>query len=132
VFEQYSDFWRPSTTSNSDWTPNRTGWQFTTEVSFFNMHGLELENRDALDRYSSALYGFYFSLPKAVANNSEVSEVAFDSFEDYLPEDCEDDHFSYRAYSDKISNEESHSGRRSIRLDAGEEINVRKVIKPCD
>lgn len=132
VFEHYSDFWVPSTTEESDWQPESLGWQYTTEVSFFNMHGLELENKDALDRYSAALYGHYFSLPKAVSNNAKVSEVAFDSFEDYLPSDCDDDHFSYRKNRDKVTSEESHSGRRSIKLKDGEEINVRKVIKKCN
>jgi hypothetical protein len=131
VFDHYKDFWTPATTSTSNWEPSYTGWQFTTEVSFFNMHGLELENKDALNRYSAALYGHYFSLPKAVSNNAKISEVAFDSFEDYLPSDCDDDHFSYRKHKDKVTNEESHSGRRSIKLESGEEIKVRKVIQPC-
>ena len=131
VFKKYSPFWLPSTTSQSEWSASNTGWQFTTEVSFFNMHGLELENRDALNRYSAALYGYYFSLPTAVANNSRISDVAFDSFEDYLAKDCDDDHFSFRKNKTWRSDSESHSGKYSLHVPAGSEATLRKVISPC-
>lgn len=131
MFQNFSPFWTMGNTSTVDWDPNQLGWQFTTEVSYFNMHGLELENRDALNRYSTALYGYYFSLPTSVANNSRTSDVGFDSFEDYNPLDCTDDHFSYRKYFTNLSDEESHTGTYSIMVPSGQEVEVRKVIQPC-
>ena len=134
IFQNFNTFWNPSQTSVDDWSTDTLGWRYTTEVSYYNMHGLELENRDALNRYSAALYGYYFSLPTAVGNNSRLRELAFDSFEDYSLGTCKDDHFSYRKVSSidtKISNQQSHTGRNSIRLGSHEKIEVRKVITPC-
>ena len=132
TFEKFSPFWTMGHTSSEDWKPNPGGWQFTTEVSYFNMHGLELENTDALGRYSTALYGYYFSLPSSVSNNSKTSDVGFDSFEDYNEHDCEDDHFSYRKFKYNLTEKESHTGRFSIKVLPKSEVEVRKVIQPCD
>ncbi len=133
VFEKFDPFWKEPTSAGQSWSANPDGWQFTTEVSYFNMHGLEVENRDALGRYSAALYGYYYSLPTAVANNSEVREVGFDSFEDYNAFDCPDgdDHFSYRRYATSVTDRESHTGKHSIVVPSKGEVELRKVIIPC-
>jgi len=42
-----------------------------------------LENKDILNNYSAALYGYNDQLSTAVASNASYKEIAFDSFEEY-------------------------------------------------
>ena len=109
-------------------------WTFTSEVTLFSPFGFELENRDALDRFSAATYGFNQNLPTAVASNARYSEIGFDSFEDYDCKSCTDDHFSFSESTPipNISKTESHSGYRSIAVAPGDSVLIRKVIVPCD
>ena len=62
---------------------NAEKWTFASEVSQFSPYGAELENADALGRFSSAQYGYNYTLPTAVASNTKYRELGFDGFEDY-------------------------------------------------
>ena len=57
-------------------------WTFASEVTQYSPFGAELENKDALDRYSSARYNSRdYTLPVAVASNSKFRNMAVTSFE---------------------------------------------------
>jgi hypothetical protein len=58
-------------------------WTKTNQVTRYSPFGYELENRDTLGVYSSALYGYDNSLSTAVASNTKYFELGFDGFEDY-------------------------------------------------
>ena len=60
-------------------------WRKVNEVTEYSPYSYELENRDILGVYSSALYGYNGKLPVAVAANAEKDEIGFESFEEYLP-----------------------------------------------
>lgn len=103
-----------------------TNWTFTSEVTQYSPYGFELENADALGRYSAAQYGYNFSFPLAVAANSEYAEMGFDGFEDYGFEGCqENEHFGFRGVETgdpediEITNAKSHTGRYSLRVKGG-------------
>ncbi|HXC03312.1 MAG TPA: hypothetical protein VNZ86_01095, partial [Bacteroidia bacterium] len=70
-----------------DWTVLQAAedlpWTLTSRVSQYSPYGFELENKDTLGIYSSALYGYTNTLPAAVVKNSHNMEMAFDGFEDY-------------------------------------------------
>lgn len=69
-----------------DWSSdadNSEYWTWATEITRYNPYGFEVENMDALGRYSSALYGYNNSLAVAVAKNAAYPEIAFDGFEDH-------------------------------------------------
>jgi len=106
TFEEFSPFWTPQ--SGQDWDIDDVQWTFASEVTLVSPYGLELENKDALDRYSAADYKYNNTLPTAVASNSRYREMAFDNFEDYR---C--------------------TGRRSIKVGAGQTTEVEKIIIPC-
>lgn len=101
-------------------------WTFTSEVTQFSPYGFELENADALARYSAAQYGYNFSFPLAVAANSEYSEMGFDGFEDYDFDGCEDnEHFGFRGALNEdisISPAKSHTGKNSLKVSAGRSV----------
>ena len=140
MFVEYAPFWTPNTLVGQDWQPNYNQWIYTAEASIFNPYGKELESKDALGRYSSAIFGYNNALPTAVAKNARYQDIAFDGFEDYGTEACDDDHFSFeKMVKDQfLSDEEAHSGNKSIRVApaaAGTESSgkyvLRKVLIEC-
>lgn len=71
------DWFNPVENMNPSWTRTNT-------VTLYSPYGYELENRDVLGLYSSALYGHDQAVVTAVAGNSSYYETAFDGFEDYV------------------------------------------------
>jgi hypothetical protein len=130
IYKDFAPFWTPPVT-DGEWGSNPEKWTFTSEVTLFSPYGFELENRDALDRYSAALYGYNNILPTAVANNSRFKEAAFDGFEDYDFDECQDDHFSFRNFSTQRVQSEAHTGRNSIKVMPGSSVEVEKIITVC-
>jgi hypothetical protein len=58
-------------------------WVWNSEMNMFNRKGMEIENRDPLNRYNSGQYGYNKNLPVAVTQNSKSRNMTFDGFEDY-------------------------------------------------
>jgi len=58
-------------------------WITTSEIMKYNSKGMEIENKDALNRYSAALFGYLGSVPVVVASNAHYNEIGYDGFEDY-------------------------------------------------
>lgn len=112
-------------------SPDDTKWQYVTEIQNYNSSGLEIENRDALSRYSMAQFGYGRNLPVAVSNNSRYRESGFDGFEDYDYKDCEDDHLSWRSYPNSVTNQEAHTGRKSIKVPQNTSVTIEKTIEEC-
>ena len=146
----FKPFW--SINGNEDWTKDDTYWQTVSTVTKVNDLGLELENVDPLNRYSSALYGYSKTLPVAVASNAKYTEIAFDSFEDVDMNSmvreklCLNPHLPLPGTPD---DSESHTGMHSIALapntqvfsdtklnhslcDPGEEPDAPYTLKACD
>ena len=93
-------------------------WTFASEVSKYSATGAEVENKDALNRYSSAQYGYNYTLPTAVASNNRYRDMGFDGFEDYFNyQGNENQHFrsQVKAY---VSSEEAHTGKYSFKVAA--------------
>jgi hypothetical protein len=102
-------------------------------MTYFNRKGLELENKDALDRYSAALFGYLESMPVAVASNTRYRELAYDGFEDYGftldcggTDTCTLDHFNFRKNLNgntiDTTSVYSHSGKYSLKLNGNTTI----------
>lgn len=129
----YNDFtpFYKLTGSNNWFKDDNLPWTFTQEVSKFSPYGFEVENKDALDRYSGAQYGYNHSFPMAVGANTKYSELAYDGFEDYSFEGCEDNpHFSFGpAENLDITNDEFHTGRHSLRVG---QVSQESIIKSLE
>ncbi len=111
------------------WVVDDDNWTYASEVTRYSPYGAELENKDALNRYSSAQYGYGYTLPTAVASNSEYHEMGYDGFEDYGSYGTEASsiklHFSYFNEENinagaSLSETESHTGRYSLKVAGGE------------
>lgn len=126
----FQPFWSPN--SGADWTLDDTYWTWSSEVTKYTPFGNEVENRDALGRYSAAVFGYNNSLPIAVASNARYQEIAYDGFEDYdfkLDYICERLHFDYRDnYSDR-STQYSHTGIFSMRVDGQDSIRTTRPFE---
>jgi hypothetical protein len=108
--------------ANGNWHINNNNWTYTSLVTMFSPHGFELENKDALNRYSAAQYGYNYSFPLAVGANTKYSQMGYDGFEDYSFDGCsENEHFGFRdvivPLSD-ITGNESHTGKYSLKITA--------------
>jgi hypothetical protein len=114
-----------------------TNWVWSAESRFYNQKGLELESRDALDRYSAAQFGYLQSLPVAVGANTKFREMAYDGFEDYgfgldcaTFTTCSSDHLGIRDKLDgvtiKLDPSVAHSGKNSLYV--GTNLQVRKSV----
>jgi hypothetical protein len=100
---------------------NNGPWTFASEVTQYSPFGAEIENKDALNRYSSAQYGYNFTLPMAVASNSRYRHMGDDNFEDYNFINTAEGHFTYRdiAAEDgeegiQTSTQHAHTGMTSL------------------
>ncbi len=107
-------------------------WLATNTITKHSPHGYELENKDALHRYSAALYGYENTLATAVGANTTYNEMAFDGYEDYTDE-CTDQHFKFNGYSSYISTDEAHTGTRSFKINSGatKSLTRRLAAKDC-
>ena len=59
------------------------GWVTANTITLYDKYGQELENKDALGRYSAATFAFRGDLPGAVASNSRNRQIYSDGFEDH-------------------------------------------------
>ncbi|WP_281309720.1 hypothetical protein [Flavobacterium flavigenum] len=115
---------------------NTDKWTSASEVTQYSPYGQEVENKDALNRYSSALYGYNNRFPVAVASNTKYNELAADGFEDYDNEECtKASHFDYKAQLKQndisVSSSQSHTGRKSLRIAPGKKATVKKQVILC-
>ena len=68
----------------TDATVNRARWVTANTVTAYDKYGQQLENKDALGRFSAAKFDFNGELPAGVASNSRNREMYVNSFEDQL------------------------------------------------
>jgi hypothetical protein len=131
LFTSYTPFYKYS---NGAWIVDSKNWTYTSEVTEFSPYGQELENRDALGRYSAATFGFNQNMATAVAANSQYKQIGFDSFEDYAFADCADNHFKFTKNSvlSNLSVSEYHTGRNSVKVSAGQPLTMKKVLENCN
>ncbi|MES2680890.1 MAG: hypothetical protein V4635_13445 [Bacteroidota bacterium] len=127
VFEAYTPFYK---WNGGSWQTDPDNWTYTSEVTEFNAFGQEVENKDALNRHSSASFGYNQTMPVSVAANAKFSEQGFDGFEDYRFNPCVDDHFKLAAGD--TTRAEAHTGRFSIKVSSGTPVQYTKQLAACE
>ncbi|HTA81451.1 MAG TPA: hypothetical protein VK783_00825 [Bacteroidia bacterium] len=133
VFNHFNPIW--ANTGGTIWQLDTTdkNWTWTSQITMYDQKGNEVEDEDALDRYSSALYGYMKSLPVAVASNAKYKDIAYDGFEDYgftptCNASCDNSHFSYISYIGDTTSTEAHTGKYSLKISAGDSAVVFRSI----
>jgi hypothetical protein len=114
----------------NSWYKNLTNWTFVAEVNKFSPYGFELENKDALERYSGAQYGYNNTLPMAVGANTQYRELGYDGFEDYGFEGCMvNAHFNFKDIGNQfLTTAQYHTGKRSIQVNANSQLSLSKKL----
>ncbi|HTN05685.1 DNRLRE domain-containing protein, partial [Agriterribacter sp.] len=140
VLKDFTPFWSftPTGVINS---ADTTKWVWNAASSIYNKRGFEIENYDPLGRYNAGLYGYNQSLPVAVAQNSRYRELLYDGFEDYNFKNeacqplCENDRefdFVKDQSGVTIDSTQSHTGRYSVKVNAGSESLLTAVVSAAD
>jgi len=117
--------------SSGDWGVNpTTKWVNTNTIKQYDKYGQEVENQDALKRYSAASFDFAGQLPSAVVSNAMRREIFSNSFEDVsrmntIPDTNATKEFTLingqpivaniYDYTNRVASE-SHSGNYSVKL----------------
>ncbi|PSL46027.1 hypothetical protein CLV51_1033 [Chitinophaga niastensis] len=110
-----------------DAVPANDKWVTSRYVTLYDKYGQELENKDALFRYSSAVYGYRGAIPVAVGSNSMSRELFYDGFEDYKfngicgAVSCGDGSFNIynslgSTYADYLKSDDAHTGNYCLKL----------------
>lgn len=110
-------------------------WVASATVTKVNNKGQEVENMDALHKYSAAQFGFNELVATAVSSNARHNEIGYDGFEDYAyntscngtTQNCnEDGHFNFKKQLGiangsgfALSTAAAHTGNYSVMVSPG-------------
>jgi len=106
-------------------------WVNASTVTKYSPFGFELENKDALGNYSSALYGYSHSLLVALGSNAKYTEIAFDNFEDY-PQECNYSHFKFTGFSSQVKSLQAHTGKYSIEVASNAAVDIESLADAAE
>ena len=99
----------------------QNNWKWINMPTIYSPYGYELENRNALNIYSSALYGYDNSVAIAVTNNARYYEIASEGFEDYTTDNCYITHGHFVTGSEyEITQTTSHTGKYCLESASGD------------
>jgi hypothetical protein len=109
-YNNFSPFYQFDNTLQK-WGVNENNWTYASSITKYSHFGVELENKDAINRYSTAQYGYKYTLPTAVVSNSKYSQMGNENFESDNP------HFNFLGDPNvEYSNNQSHTGHKSIKV----------------
>lgn len=130
VFGSFNPFYAVDAAGN--WNTNYANWTYTSEVTQFSPHGQEIENRDALGRYSAAKFGYRQTLATAVGANTKYSEMGFEGFEYLSTSFCGDNDFDIAIGSGEVVSTDAHTGRYSLKVNTSVPPTVSSYVpSPC-
>ncbi|HYG49383.1 MAG TPA: hypothetical protein VD905_00695 [Flavobacteriales bacterium] len=127
TFMSFTPYYRLNT---GKWNVDEKNWTYTSSVTEISPYGQELENQDALGRYSAATFGYKQTFATGVAANARYRDIGFDNFEDYGFSQCADRHFKFPV-DDQIIDYDAHSGKRSIKIESGSPLKMQKPLEIC-
>ncbi|RVU90874.1 hypothetical protein EH230_08135 [Flavobacterium columnare] len=136
-FKDYNAFYKIDNVTGK-WLMDKQNWTFASAITKYNPYGVEVENKDALNRYSAAQYGYHYKLPVAVGSNTKYQEIGADNFEDYyddLNPTIYRPHFNFSQglinNTIFVTDKKSHSGVKSLVVKPGNRATYKRKIEPC-
>ncbi len=112
---------------NKNWVIDKQNWTYVSSVSEFNPFGQAIETKDALNRYTSSVFGYNQTLATAVAANTRYRQLGYDGFEDYNFQNCSDNHFRL-ADNTLVTNQDSHTGKYSLLVTASQPLTFNSTL----
>lgn len=135
-FSYFSGTWKEvyNPTRTSDYNPSMpfANWILNSELVKVTSFGNEVEAKDAINRYSSSLFGYNQTHKTAVAANAKYRDIGYDNFEDYGYKNCSENHFNFKASYINLVNGIAHTGRFSMKVNPGQCISTTKTISLPD
>jgi hypothetical protein len=131
IYNNYTPYWTYNAGNFTRATTNAEKWVAANTMTLYDQYGQELENKDALNRYSSAAFSFKGTTASLVASNAMHREVFYESFEDKNirtapnPNDCRPKPFSFDGYLTAMNSTKSHSGKYALQLSSNITINAK-------
>lgn len=125
-FTNFTPFYK---LEGSDWQVEKANWTTASSITKFSPYGAELENEDALHRFSAAQYGYQYKLPMAVASNSKYSQMGYEGFEEVKSGE-NNKHFGFNNQQANIDKKYSHTGKASLKVKKGASAILTKMLKP--
>lgn len=103
-------------------------WTQTNEITKYSPFGFELENKNALNQYSSELLGHKNTLPIAMINNARHDEFGFTSLEAFSAGVISEEHSGNLTLKGNdlaiINNGKGHSGNASLKFGLGSSVEL--------
>lgn len=127
-YKDFSTFYKLDTITKV-WSVDKNKWTYASSVTKYSPYGVELENKDALDRHSAAQYGYNYTLPMAVASNSKYAQMGFEGFEETPTTFNGTKHFGFDFNSLNEDLLNSHTGKKSIKVDNNAKVVLTKSYK---
>lgn len=126
-------FWRRGLGANGSWGADTSNWTKVETMTKYNSHGQNTETKNALNTYSSALYGFDEQFPVAVAQNAQLRQIAFDGYEDYHYNVHKmKEHFSFQYAQNVEVAPQGHTGKFSVKAKKeADSVTVFRSLLPC-
>jgi hypothetical protein len=131
-YANFTPYWVYANSNFTKSTVNADKWVAANTMTLYDRYGMELENRDALNRYSTAAFSFRGSTASLVASNAMYREAFYESFEDKKlpagssnPNDCSQKPFGFDAHINSVKNDKSHSGLYAMQLTQPVKISAR-------
>ncbi len=126
-YKAFTPFW--TNNNGADWVSGYSNkWTSVRLITLYDKYGQELENRNVINVYSSALYGYKGALPTAVASNAMQRQLFYDGFDDYDFQNlcntgsaCVQDSFNIFSslgsnYAQRLNRTDAHTGNNSLKL----------------
>jgi hypothetical protein len=141
----FGNYWNFNSYSNLVADSSNANWLWNTEVTRVNSKGQELETHDALNRYTSAQFGFAKNFPVAVTRNAAYGQSFYAGFEDYnyneslnkaVLDSCHNtkyiDFSGFNIIDTDTTTVKAHTGKYAIRVPANTLDSVVVPIAPPD
>lgn len=135
-FSYFSGSWKevynPARTSDYDPYKPFSSWIMNSEVQKTTPFGNTIETKDAINRFSSSLFGYNHTLKTAAATNAKYREIGYDNFEDYGYVNCSENHFGFKNSYTNLQYGIAHTGRYSMRIGPGQCVSTSKAVTYAD
>jgi hypothetical protein len=108
-------------------------WLLTTNIAEYTPNGNVAEDRNLLDVYSTALYGYNNTLPLAVAQNARSGKILYEGFENCYEGNgskyyLENGYEISAASKALLSTQKAHTGKYAFKCSTNTDIGVGKVL----
>lgn len=114
-------------------------WVLTSTALKYNNHNSLVQQSNAIGITSSSFYGYSNYLRIGQSSNSKTSETAFENFEQLDYDVCDKtetidftEGLKVNSQEDaEVTDNESHTGRYSLKVKAGSEVKIKKYLVDC-